>query len=570
MPQWLDVEARGGLRAGRDLRAGGRLTRNGRALLAGLALAGLSLGPAFGTTLNVATFAESVDVFPKAFAPWDSFAIGDCLEGLLAEDAYGEAIPGQAQSWTISPDGLTYTFTLRPDALWSDGTAVTSSDFLTAFRWLVDPANAVEYANLQFPVRNAVAIAEGRLADVAQLGVTAPDEKTLVIELDQPTPHFLQALTHYSAYPIPSERFKQLGQNWLAPENIVCNGPFVLKEQATNRVRAVKSQTYYDRASVTIEAVNYFSITDLEDGLAAYARGDIDVFFDLPRQASPWLRAHKPEGVRAEPFLGVYYYALNQDLPALADPEVRRALSMAIDRDAIDPFDLRTPALSAYGWVPEGTAGYGHLPPIRPDWADWPMERRWQAARAVLEARGFNTQNPMTIILRYSTIIGDSHQQIAKAVADMWARIGVRAQLVSSEVEDHFNALRSGDFSAGRATWLLDVNDPSNVLDIMRSGNEYNFGHYSNPAFDALLDAAAAEGDLQVRAGILRQAEQLAVADTAAIPIYWFSVQNLVSPRIGCLPSNPKNVHRSRWIRKGDARTEQCDGMGGPAPDGGL
>lgn len=521
-------------------------------------------------TLNLATFAESVEVFPEAFRGWDGLAIGDCFEGLVAEDAHGDAIPGQAKSWSVSPDGLVYTFNLRPDARWSDGVRVTATDFVTAFRWLFDPANAIEYANLQFPIRNAAAIAQGTIHDLGQLGVRAVDDGTLVIELDQPTPYFLQTLTHYSAYPIPTERFARLDQSWLALENIVCNGPFVIVEQAMQRVRAVKSETYYDRESVAADEVNYLSVTDLDDGLAAYARGEIDVFLDLPRQASPWVRAHVPEGGRVEPFLGVYYYVLNQDLPPLDDPEVRLALSMAIDRDAIDPFELKTPALSSYGWVPAGTAGYGAMPPIRPDWANWPMQRRWQAAAEILARHGIGKDAPLTLSTRYSTVSGDSHQRIAMAVADMWAHIGVRTQLVSSEAKDHFDALRSGDFDAGRATWLLDVSDPSNVLDLMRSGSEYNYGRYSNPTFDRLLEAASDEGDPTLRAKLLRQAEELAVADTAAIPIYWFSVLNLVSPEVECFLTNPKNVHRSRWIAKGQGMDDADCPVVKPVPAGDL
>lgn len=515
--------------------------------------AGLTMGPAAAMTLNVATFAEAITVFPKAFEGWDVVAIGDCLEGLVTEDAAGRAIPGQAQSWTVSDDGLTYTFHLRPDAMWSDHTPVVAQDFVTAFRWLFDPSNAVEYASLQFQIRNAAALAQGTIADMSQLGVSAPDEHTLVLQLDSPTPYFLEALTHYSAYPVPTARFERLGKAWLTPENVVCNGPFTIQEkQPGGVIHSLRSATYYDRANVAADEVYYHSFTDLSRGLEMFEKGDIDLVIALPREANAWVQAHVPDESRVEPFLGVYYFVLNQDKPPFDKPEIRRALSMAIDRDRIDPFGLDTPELSAYGWVPEGTAGYPALPPFEPDWAGWPMDQRRVWATAALAKYGYTSAHPLTVQLRYSTVSDDSHQRIAMAVAAMWDAIGVRTELVSASVEDHFNALRTGNFDVGRASWLLDISDPSDVLDIMSKHSDYNFGGYSNPDYEALLASAANERNLSKRADLLRSAEELAVADTAAIPIYWFSIQNLVSRSLEGVVHNPKNVHRSRWISKKD------------------
>ena len=514
-----------------------------------IACAGPLVGPAFAVTLNVATYGAEVATFPIGFPGWDEFAMSDCFEGLVAEDARGNATAGQAQSWTISPDGLTYRFNLRPGILWSDGTAVTSQDFVTAFRWLFDPANAVEFANVQFPIENAQAVVQGSMAP-EQLGIAAPDPQTLEIRLDNPTPYFLQTLTHYSAFPVSTERFNRYGRDWLKPEHIVCNGPFVIAGHEPGIMRLERSPTYYGREAVQLDGVNYHSYADLQAGLDAFERGEIDLFMAVPYTATPWIRAHASAALHVQPFLGVYFYALNQDKPPFDDIRVRTALSMAVDRDAIDPFDLRTPALSSYSWVPASTAGYGDAPLPRPAWADWTMDERRTRARQLLAQSGHGPASPLTVEMRYSQTADDLHQRIAVTMSDMWARIGVRTRMIPDDVDQHFNALRSGNFDVGRMTWLLDIADPSNVLQLFRSDSEYNYGRYRSESYDALLDAASAEGDPAERATLLRQAEQRAIDDVAAIPIYWSSVQNLIAPDVNCVVPNPKNIHRARWISK--------------------
>jgi oligopeptide transport system substrate-binding protein len=513
--------------------------------------AGLLAEPASAVTLNLATLAEQTDVYPVSFAGWDAMAIGDCLEGLVADDPSGNAIPGQAKSWTVSPDGLVYTFTLRDDIKWSDGAPVTARDFVTSFQWLFDPANAIEYASVQFPIRNAEAIAKGTLADAGQLGVSAVDDHTLKITLVQPTPYFLQTLTHYSAYPIPTELFEQLGEKWLAPDHIVCNGPYTIVERVPGAyVRSIASDTYYERGQLGVDEVYYYSVGELQAGLDRYKSGQIDAFLDVPHEAIKWIAANVPDQSHVVPFLGVYYYALNEDKPPFDNPDVRRALTLAIDRDAIDPFGLKSQHLSAYGLVPPGTANYDGVTPLRPDWADWPQERRADEARNILAKLGYTAENPLKLQIRYSEISDNRHQWVAAAIADMWAKINVKSELFTAEALDHFDAMRSGDFDVGRVTWLLDVSDPADVLDLMRTKAEGNFSGYSNPTFDALLDKAKREPDLIVRAGILAQAEKLAIDDVAAIPIYWFSAQNIISPAVQGVIDNPKNVHRARWIQK--------------------
>ena len=514
-----------------------------------MVFAGSLVEPAFAVTLNLAQTPETIYAYPTAFGTIDPIAMGDCLEGLTAEDAHGDAIPGQAASWTISPDGLVYTFTLREGIAWSDGEAVTARDFLVAFQWLFDPVNALDYAYLQFPIRNAEAIAAGMLA-MDQLGVAVVDDKTLEITLEAPTPYFLQTLTHSTAYPLPAAKLAEFGTDWLKPENTLCNGPFVLVEQVPGKhAAAVKSETYYGRADIAIDRVNYLTVTDIAAGLAQFKAGEIDMFYDLPVSANDWIDANAAAQSHVAPFLGVHYYALNLDKPPFDNPDVRRALSMAIDRSMIDPQGVHSDRVPAYGLVPQDTANAAGTA-YRPDWVEWPYERRVAEAAAIMAQLGYTAKTPLGVTIRYANSPSDAYQDIALDVAAMWSAIGVKADLFGGDLPSHYEAMRTGDFDISHTGWLLDFSDPSNMLDVMTGSSEFNAPGYDDPQYEALLQAAATETDLVKRAGILRAAEQRVVESAAVIPLNWIVVRNLIAPGISGIVDNAKNVHRSRWVRK--------------------
>lgn len=520
-----------------------------RAASLALVCAGSLVEPAFAATLNLAQTPQTIYSYPTAFGVLDPFAVGDCFEGLVAEDAAGDAIPGQAASWQISSDGLVYTFVLRHGIAWSDGTPVVAADFLAAFQWLFDPVNAIEYAYLQFPIRNAEAITTGS-ATMDQLGVAILDQHRLQVTLERPTPYFLQTLTHSTAYPLPSARLAERGTSWLAPENIICNGPFSIVEQDETHTKAIKSPTYYGRDEVAIDEVNYYSIDDIADGLERFKAGELDVFFDLPVSANAWIDENVPDQSSVVPFLGVSYYSINHGKPPFDNLALRQALSMAIDRTRIDPQGVKSAAVAAYGLVPQGTANFAGMKAYHPEWADWSYEQRLAEATATMERLGYTPETPLTLQIRYSTNPTDLHQTIARDIAEMWARIGVKAELFGAEPAQHMTALHTGDFDVGRATWILDYSDPSNILDLLSQASEFNTGRYVNPAVDQLLAEAQAELDLGARAAILAEVERLVVDDVAVIPLNWVVVRNLVADGIDGIVDNAKNVHRTRWLAK--------------------
>ena len=536
------------------------LTKTLAAVATAGAMALLMSSTAMAATLNMMNGSEPGSIDPhQASGDWENRIIGDYIEGLMTEDANAEAIPGQAESFTVSDDGLVYTFTLRDGIQWSDATPVTAGDFVFAFQRLFDPKTASDYAYLQFPILNGSEIAEGTVTDFSALGVKALDDKTVEITLEGPTPFFLQALTHYTAYPVPKHVIDKVGDQWTQVANIVSNGPYTPTEWVPGSyIKSVKSETYWDAANVAIDEVNYFVQDDLAAALSRYRAGEYDILVDIPSDQAEWIKTNLPGQDYFAPFLGIYYYVINQEKPPFDNVDVRKALSLAINRDVIGPDVLGTGEVPMYGWVPEGTANYEGVTPYQPEWIGLSYEERVAEAKTIMEGLGYTAATPLTLQLKYNT--NDNHQRIAVAISSMWEQIGVKTELFNSETAVHYDALRAGDFQVGRAGWLLDYSDPSNTLDLLRQGIEQdgtmnwgnNYGRYSNDAFEALVDQATMEVDLAARAKLLGEAEKIAMDEYAAIPIYNYIAQNVVAPSVTGFVNNAADIHRTRWLTKAE------------------
>lgn len=495
----------------------------------------------------------------KASGDWENRVIGDYIEGLVTEDAGAQPIAGQAESWEISEDGKVYTFHLRDGIQWTDGEPVTAEDFVFAFQRLFNPATAADYAYLQFPILNSEAINSGEITDLNELGVKAIDDKTLEITLNASTPYFLDALTHYTAYPVPKHLVDEVGDDWTKVENIVANGPYKIVEWLPGSyVRSEKNEDYYDAANVQIDEVYYHVLEDQAAALNRYRAGEFDILTDFPADQYQWLQDNLPGEAHVVPFLGVYYYVMNQEEgEVLSDVRIREALSISVLRDVIGPDILGTGELPAYGWVPPGTNNYVENA-YAPEWASQPYEERVARAVELMTEAGYGPDKPLTLQLRYNT--NDNHQRIAVALAAMWEPLGIKIELFNAETAVHYDALRSGDFQVGRAGWLLDYNDPSNTLDLLKTGIDQagtmnwgnNYGRYSNDEFDGLLEQAANELDLTARGQLLADAEKIAMDEFAAIPIYWYVSKDVVSPKISGFQENAKNIFRTRWLSKSE------------------
>jgi oligopeptide transport system substrate-binding protein len=508
-------------------------------------------GSAYAVTLHSFNGGEPASLDPhRVSGDWENRIVGDYIEGLMTEDAHAEPIPGQASGFTVSDDGLVYTFTIRDDAVWSDGTPVTAHDFDFAFKRLFDPETAADYAYLQYPIKNAEAANAGEVS-LDEIGIRVIDDKTIEFTLEAPAPYFLDALTHYTAYPVPQHVVEEHGSEWIRPENIVGNGPYVITEWVPNsHVKAVRSETYYDAANVQIDEVIHYAMDDISAALSRYRAGEFDILNDFPADQYQLLQDQYPGQARVSPFLGLYYYVVNHNKEELADPNVRQALSMSINREIIGPDILGTGELPAYGWVPPGTASYD-FDEYRPDWAELEYGERVAQAIELMEEAGYSASNRLSLQLKYNT--NENHRRIAVAIAAMWEPLHVDVELFNSEVAVHYDALQNNDFDGvGRAGWLMDYNDAINMLELLRSDIGYNYGRYNNADFDALLRESALITDMDARGEVLRQAEEIAMSETAGIPIYYYVSKNVVSPSVSGFEDNAKDIHRTRWLSKSE------------------
>ena len=334
-----------------------------RALGAGLLAIGMLLGSTAISSAQV-VLVRGNDTDPatldhhKTSTISKSRVLNDLYDGLVTQDAAGNTIPGAAESWEISEDGTTYTFHMRPDGKWSNGDPVTSEDFLFAFRRIMDPATAAGYASILFPILNAEAVNKGEMP-VEELGVAAPDPQTLVFTLNGPTPYFLQLLTHQTGKPLHRASVEALGADFTKPGNLVTNGAYMLESFVPNdKIVLKKNPNYYDAASVTIDEVQWLPFEDRSACLRRFEAGEVLVCADVPAEQMTYMKEKLPDQLRIAPYLGAYYLPVKTTKEKFADPRVRQAISMLIDRDFIAEEVWQGTMLPAYSLVPPGIDNY--------------------------------------------------------------------------------------------------------------------------------------------------------------------------------------------------------------------
>jgi oligopeptide transport system substrate-binding protein len=468
----------------------------------------------------------------------------DLFQGLTTLDPQANTVAGQAEFWQISADGREYRFTLRSGLRWSDGTPITSQDFLWSFRRLFDPTTAAPAVSLLYVIRNGRRVNTGELP-IEALGVRAPDTRTFIIELEHPAPYLLDLLVH-RAFPVPRHVLAQHGREWTRPEHIVSNGPFLLDEwQPGRHVRLRKNPRFHDAASVALDAIYHVPVEDPARGVVRYRAGELDVLVTLPSEQLARLRRDFGSQVRLRQQIGLEYLAFNTRRGATADARVRRALSMAIDRDLIVQRITQAGEPAAYCLVPLGVLHY----PERgcADFERWTMSDRIARAKALLRAAGFGAGNTLT--LRFRVNNSDTQRRIALAVSSMWQAVGVRTQLIGADLKSHQQALQQGDFDVARGVWYAEDRDAMSFLRLLDSRSpSLNISGFDSPEFQSLLDQADATADLAERAIFMRKAESLAMREQAIAPVHVYVSRRLISPRVSGWEDNVRGLHLNRYL----------------------
>jgi len=478
-------------------------------------------------------------------ASWEFTIIGDLMVGLTTEDALARPIPGMAEGWETSPDGLTWTFHLR-DTVWSDGTQFTAHDFVFAWRRLLDPKAAASYAYYPYIIRNAEQVNAGHLPGSA-LGAVARDARTLVVELEHPAPYLPQMLVHSAMMPVPRHVVEKHGRDWAKPATYVCNGAFRPTEWIPNdHVTAVKNPRFFDAANVKLDRVVWYPTDDYAAALRRLRAGELDAQDRLENNEFGWIKKNMPELIDPVPQLILDMIQVNMSKKPFDDVRVRRAINLAINREAITGKIIPVGYLPAYNLVPPDTANFrGHN---AFDFKSMPYPARYDQARALMRQAGFGPDNRLKATYMIRSTSAGSYRAVAAALQQMFALIYLDISIIPTDGQVFYKQIQEHDFEMSQPGWQADFDDASNFLDIFRTGGGNNWGNYSNPQFDRLLDAAAEDVDIQSRGEKLAAAEKVLLKDQAFMPLFFWVNGNLVRPYVKGFVANNMDVHRSRWI----------------------
>ncbi len=489
---------------------------------------------------------ESLDVH-KAVSTEAHDVQRDIGEGLTGFTPDGEIRAAAAERWTVSDDGREYTFWLRPDARWSNGDPVTADDFVFSYRRLVDPATAALYVRSVIDVENAEEIISGALLP-AELGVMAVDTFELRIRLRQPVPYFLSLLTHPSTFPVHRGSLEEHGDAHTRPGNLVSNGAYRLDGwQVGSLIELVRNDYYWNNDETAIDRVRHFVTSQPMAELNRYRAGELDITRTIPPEAFAQMREERPDEVRVSPSLNVYYYGFNMTRPELSDNQkLRQALSMALDRRVIAEDIVARGEKPAYGWVPDGTAGYDVR---RFQYAEMSDEERLQKAQQLYREAGYGENNPLQLELRYNT--SDTHQRIAVAAQSMWRQLpGLQVNLINEEFQVLLANIEQKEITQlFRLSWAGDYNDAHTFLNTLESDNPSNFTGYRSDTFDSLMRRAARTTDPKLRNAFLGEAESEMLADHPLIPLYFPVNKSMVSKRVEGWGDNVLNYHYSQHLR---------------------
>jgi len=474
--------------------------------------------------------------------------IGALFEGLVTKNPYTlEPEPGVAESWDISNDGKIYTFHLRENARWSNGDLVTAEDFRWSWERALTPELGSLYNYMFFPILNAEGFAIGELDDFSDVGVKALDERTLEVTLREPTPFILQLFDHYSTYPVhpatvlafgaPTDRFSQ----WSREDNIVTNGAFTLTEwQINSHIRVEKSEYYWDADEIKLNAIVFYPTENIVTEERMFRDEQIHFTNEVGLDKIPVYRAEQPELLQIAPYLGTYYYLINTNKEPFNDVRVRKALSMAIDRDLLVETILENLFLPSYALVPPGTLGYEP-----PKTFGYDPEQ----ARQLLAEAGFpNGENFPAFDILYNT--QENHQKIAVAVQQMWSEtLGISAAPMNQEWKVYLDSTDNFNYSISRRGWIGDYVDPNTFLDMMITDGGNNKTGFSDPRYDQLiLREAPAMLDQDERFKLYQEAESILMNAMPIIPIYTYQSKHLKHPSLKGLPANIMDYYNWKYV----------------------
>jgi len=464
--------------------------------------------------------------------------IRDLREGLVSFDAAGELVPGQAKSWQVLDEGKRYRFTLRPDAKWSNGDAVTAADFIRAWHRVFSPQTASATVGLLQIVTNATAVMSGKMA-VDALGIEELEPGILDISLTRAAPWLLELLAHPVSYPLHRLSMDN-------PREAPVNGPFIMAGWVPRAsITLEKNSGYYAADSILIDTVEYFPIEEPAAELLRFRARELDITETIPPGRYAWLKENLGAELHTHPYLGSFWLGINFRHPVLGhSAALRRALALAINREILVRVVLGAGELPGWSIVPPGVKGY---PPAQMVESSWSQQRREAEAVRLFKEAGFGQQKPLVLELRYNT--SQLHRRMAVAVSAMWKQVlGVATELVSEEWKVFVNNRKMGVVTeVFRGGWIADYSDPTSFLDLFISDSALNTTFYANPGFDQMVTSTHLVSGL-ARMELLHKAESMVMRDMPVIPLYYYVSRHLVNTRITGFADNVRDIHLSRYL----------------------
>jgi oligopeptide transport system substrate-binding protein len=436
-------------------------------------------------------------------------------------------LPGIAEKWDVAADGLTYTFHLRPNAIWSNGERVTAADFLESYRRLLTPSTAAPKAALFFMVKNARAFATGQLNDFSEVGFCIQDPLTLVVTLEHPSTNFLLYAASGPWIPVKPRVVETHGRAWTRPGNFVGNGPYVLTEWRPNqRIVVQKNPRYHNTAAAKLAEIHFVACDNGDTEDRAYRAGQLDVTMSVPYAKLATYERERPNELFRTPLAETRFLSFNTQRAPLNDLRVRRALSLAIDRPQLTDRILRGGHQPADRFLPPSlreqttaarTTDVAHLTNVA-------------RAKALLAEAGFPEGHGFPALELTTWVV---NSPVIEAVQQMWRKeLGIEIGLSLREARVHISSLQTGDYDIGFITAIPDVPDAVNMLEEFVSGAPSNYPHWSDERFDQLVQEAKTNSDPERREQLLLSAEDRLLEESPLTPLYFNARNWLMSSRV--------------------------------------
>ena len=452
---------------------------------------------------------------------------------------------GTAESWSVSEDGKEYIFNINENARWSNGDPVTANDFVWSWKRILTASLGSQYPDMLYYLVGAYEYHNGLTDDFSEVGVKAIDQKTLKVNLKNPTPFFLGLLSHYSTWPVHKETVLKYGDiddrngEWTRPGNFVCNGPFQLKSwELNNKIVVEKNPYYYDASIVKLNEIHYYPVSNVMTEDRMFRAGQLHLTSTLPSQKCPIYIEENPN-LRIDPYMGTYFYRINTNHEALKDVRVRKALAYSIDRELLVNKVTKCGQIPAYSFTPPGSNGYEPKTQI-------PFDP--ELAKSLLEDAGYSDENPFPKLeILFNT--NEDHRKIALAIQQMWqVNLGIEIELVNQDWKVYLNREMIGDFQISRAGWIGDYEDPNTFLDLMRPNRGNNKTGWENKEYDELVEKANTINNQSERYEMLYKAEEILIDNMPIIPLYTYVRSYQLSPDVKGFNPHILDHHHPKFI----------------------